>query len=150
MSVWQRFEDPVWRKAAEQQRQGLRDSTWALTDEDTKKERQHKLRVKDWLFKNNLTEELLLNHPSPDDVIIFREIRLSSLFDYFTPSDIACIGALEEQIIIRRKSLNNKHRQKLEQAVIRAQRLQARNLKRLGTLNGKSAYQKYKKEIQEI
>jgi hypothetical protein len=91
-----------------------------------------------------------LNHPSPDDVVIFREIRLSTLFDYFTPSDIAVIGALENHVIIRRKSLNISHRQKLEQAVIRAQRLQARNIRRQGTFNGKAKYQKYKEQISGI
>ena len=149
-TVWQRFQDPAWRKAAEQRPQGSLGSVWHITKTDTKEERQHKLKVKDWLFKNNLTEELLLNHPSPDDVKLLREIRISHLYDYFTPSDIAFIGSIESLVVIKRRSLSITHRAKLEQAVIRADRLYKRQIKRLGTFNGKENYQNYKKQINEI
>lgn len=149
-NVWQRFQDPAWRKAAEQRPQGSLGSAWNITKTDTKQERNHKLKVKDWLFKSNLTEELLLNHPSPDDVKLLREIRISHLYDYFTPSDVSMLGAVEDLVVIKRRSLTLSHRAKLEQAVIRAQRLYQRQIKRLGTNNGKTNYQNYKEKIKGI
>ena len=150
MNTWDRFQDPAWRKAAEQRPQGSLGSVWHITKTDTSQERQHKLKVKDWLFQSNLTEELLLNHPSPDDIILLREIRLSHLYDYFTPSDIAYIGSIESLVVIKRNSLTLTHRARLEQAVIRAERLNKRQIKRLGTFNGKTNYQNYKEKIKNI
>lgn len=149
-NTWNRFQDPAWRKAAESRPQGSLGSVWHITKTDTKKEKQHKLKVKDWLFKNNLTEELLLNHPSPDDIKILQEIRTSHLYDYFTPSDIAFIGSIESIVVLKRKSLTLSHRSKLEHAVMRAQRLYQRQLKRKGTFNGKEAYAEYKQQISGI
>ena len=149
-NVWQRFQDPAWRKAAEQRPQGSLGSAWNITKTDTREERKHKLTVKDWLFKNNLTEELLLNHPSPDDIKLLQEIRRSHLYDYFTPSDIAYIGSIESIVVLKRKSLTLTHRARLEQAVIRAERLYNRQLRRKGSFNGKEAYADYKKQISGI
>jgi hypothetical protein len=150
-NTWQRFQDPAWQQAAKQRPQGSLGSVWHITDTDTKPERQHKLRVKDWLFKNNLTEELLLNHPSPDDVKLLRELRTCHLYDYFTPSDIGVMSALEDIVVIKRRSLKLTHRAKLEQAVIRANRLYQRQIKRQTVYNhGQESYQNYKKQINEI
>jgi hypothetical protein len=149
-NVWQKFQDPAWRKAAEQRPQGSLGTAWNITKTDNKQEREHKLTVKDWLFKNNLTEELLLNHPSPDDIKLLQEIRSSYIYDYFTPSDIAYIGSIESIVVLKRRSLTLTHRARLEQAVIKAQRLHQRQIKRLGTFNGKEAYQKYKEKIKDI
>lgn len=150
MTVWQKFQDPVWQQAAKSRPQGSLGTVWHITKTDTRPEREHKLRVKDWLFKNNLTEELLLNHPSPDDVKLLRELRISHLHDYFTPSDIAYIGQVESQVVLKRLSLKITQRARLEQAVIRADRLYKRQLKRQGTLDGKNSYENYKKQIAEI
>ena len=149
-NVWTRFQDPVWRKAAESRPQGSLGSAWNITKTDTKQERKHKLTVKDWLFKNNLTEELLLAHPSPDDIKLLQEIRRSHIYDYFTPSDISMLGAIEDRIVLKRQSLTLSHRSKIEQAVIRAERLYIRQIKRKGTLSGKQAYIDYKKQISGI
>jgi hypothetical protein len=43
MTVWQRFQDPVWRKAAEQRPQGSLGSAWAITKTESKPELRHKL-----------------------------------------------------------------------------------------------------------
>jgi hypothetical protein len=149
-NVWTKFQDPIWRQAAEQRSQTHVGMAWDVTKTDTKQERQHKLTVKDWLFKNNLTEELLLNHPSPDDIKLFQDIRRSDIYDYFTSSDISMIGAIENIVVIKRKSLNSTHRSKIEQAVIRAQRLYKRQIKRLGIRNGREAYTRYKQQISNI
>jgi hypothetical protein len=149
-NVWTRFQDPVWRKAAESRPQGSLGSAWNITKTDTKQERKHKLTVKDWLFKNNLTEELLLAHPSPDDIKLLQEIRRSHIYDYFTPSDISMLGAIEDRIVLKKQSLTLTHRSKIEQAVIRAERLYIRQIKRKGTLSGKQQYEAYKKQISGI
>lgn len=151
-NIWQQFQDPVWRKAAESRKQGSMGTAWGISKTDTKQQRQHKLRVKDWLFQNNLTEELLLNHPSPDDVKLMREIRISHLYDYFTPSDIGMLNAIEDLVVLKRRSLTLSHRSKIEQAVIRAQRLYKRNIPRKGfSMNNNSIeYQNYKKRIKAI
>lgn len=151
-NVWQRFQDPAWRKAAESRPQGSLGSAWNITKTDTKQQRQHKLTVKDWLFKNNLTEELLLNHPSPADIKLFQEIHRSHLYDYFTPSDIGMLNAIEDLIVLKRRSLTLSYRSKIEKAVIRAQRLYTRNIPRRGfTMNNNSKeYQQYKQKISGI
>ena len=149
-NVWQRFQDPVWRRAAEQRPQGSLGSAWNITKTDSKEERKHKLTVKDWLFKNKLTEELLLNHPSPDDIKLLKEIRCSHIYDYFTPSDISMLGAVEDLIVLKRRSLTLSHRSKIEQAVIRAERLYIRQIKRKGTLSGRQQYEQYKQQISGI
>jgi hypothetical protein len=146
-NVWNKFQDPAWRTAAEQRPQGSLGSVWNITKTDTKQERQHKLTVKDWLFKNNLTEELLLNHPSPDDIKLLQEIRRSHIYDYFTPSDISMLGAVEDLVVLKRRSLSLTHRSKIEQAVIRAERLYIRRIKRKGTNSGKQAFAEYKQQI---
>lgn len=149
-SVWQRFDDPTWRQAAEQRQHKDIGGSWQVAKTDNKKTKQHKLRVKDWLFKNNLTEELLLNHPSPDDVKLFQDIRLSCVYDYFDPSDIAQLGALEERVIIRRQSLTKIHLEKINNSVKRAQRLYLRGIRRLGILNGREEYVKYKEQVKKV
>jgi len=149
-NIWNKFQDPAWRKAAESRPQGSLGTVWHITKTDTKQEKKHKLKVKDWLFKNNLTEELLLNHPSPDDIKLLQEIRTSHIYDYFTPSDIAMLGAIEDLVVIKRRSLTLTHKSKLEHAVIRAQRLYQRQIKRKGTFNGKEAYAEYKQQISGI
>lgn len=149
-NVWQRFQDPVWQQAAKNRPQGSLGSVWHITKTDSKEQRQHKLRVKDWLFTNNLTEELLLNHPSPDDVKLLKELRISYLYDYFTPSDVAKIGCIENRVVLNKRSLTITDRTKLEQAVIRAERLYKRHVKRLGKYSTKQQWQHYKQQIQGI
>ena len=148
-NVWQRFEDGAWRLAAEQRQHKDIGGTWKIEKTDTKKERQHKLKVKDWLFKSNLTEELLLNHPSPDDVKLFQDIRLSCVYDYFDSSDISMLGALEERVIIRRQSLTKIHLEKINNSVKRAERLYLRGIRRQGIGNGRTEYIKYKAEVKK-
>jgi hypothetical protein len=151
-NVWQRFQDPTWRKAAESRPQNSMGMAWGIKKTDTKELRKHKLTVKDWLFKNNLTEELLLNHPSPDDIKLLQEIRISHIYDYFAPSDIGMLNAIEDRIVLKRKSLTLTHRAKIEHAVIRAQRLYTRNIPRKGFAmnNNNKEYQQYKQKISGI
>ena len=91
-----------------------------------------------------------MNHPRPDDIKLLKEIRTSHIYDYFTPSDISMLGATEDRIVLKRKSLTLTHRAKIEQAVIRAERLYIRQIKRKGTLSGKQQYEKYKNQISGI
>ena len=150
MNVWTRFQDPAWRKASEQQQHKNVGMMYDVKPADLKPERQHKLKVKDWLFKNNLTEELLLNHPSPADIKLFQEIRRSNIYDYFDSSDIAMLGCIEERIVIRRQSLKPEHLDKINHAVVRAERLYKRGIKRQGILNGKQKYLDYKEQVKKV
>jgi hypothetical protein len=146
-NTWQRFQNPVWQKAREQ-RKGTMGTAWGIRKSKSKPEREHEYRVKDWLFKNNLTEQLLLEHPSPDDIVLMREIRISYLWSYFTPSDVAIIANIENRIVMRRRSLTLRDRSRIELAVIRAQRLYNRQLKRISVRDGREQYQAYKQAIQ--
>jgi len=149
-NVWQRFEDGAWRKAAEGKSHKGIGGSWKIENTDTKKEKQHKLKVKDWLFKNNLTEELLLNHPSPDDIKLFQDIRMSCIYDYFDPSDMAMLGAYEERVVIRRLSLTNIHLEKINNSVKRAERLYLRGIRRKGIRNGREEYVEYKELVKKV
>ena len=146
-NTWQRFQNPVWQKAHEQ-RKGTMGTAWGIRKSKSKPEREHEYRVKDWLFKNNLTEQLLLEHPSPDDIVLMREIRISYLWSYFTPSDVAIIANIENRVVMRRRSLTLRDRSRIELAVIRAERLYNRQLKRISVRDGREQYQAYKQAIQ--
>jgi hypothetical protein len=130
-NVWQRFEDPVWRKAAEQRQHKDIGVMYEVKNTDTKKERQHKRRVTDFLFKSNLNEELLLNHPSPADVKFFMDIRKMAIWDYFDASDITKLSHIERKVVRERRSLSEQNLKFINDSISRAQRLQHRDLKRV-------------------
>jgi hypothetical protein len=109
---------------------------------------KHESRVKDFLHSNNLNEHTLMQDNYTDRAILNR-VRTNEIFDYFTPSDAGFWSALNS-IVVRGKKLKPKHFVKLEQAMIRAQRLQSRNLRRLGYQNGAQAYADYKQKIDTI
>ena len=130
-NVWQRFQDPVWQKAAEQRSQGTMGMAWGITKTDNKKERDHKRRVTDFLFKSNLSEELLLKHPNPDHVKFFQDIRQMAIWDYFDASDISKLCAIERKVVRQLKSLTEQNLKFINDSISRAKRLQHRNLKRI-------------------
>jgi len=104
---------------------------WAITKTDSKKERQHKQRVTDFLFKGNLNEELLMTHPSPDDVKFFMDLRKMSIWDYFDASDITKISHIERKVVREKKSLNQQNLKFINESITRATRLQHSNIKRI-------------------
>jgi hypothetical protein len=148
-NVWQKFQDPAWRKAAEQRPQGSLGSAWAITKTDTKKERRHKQRVTDFLFKNNLTEELLLSHPTPDDVKFFKDLRQMAIWDYFDASDISKLAHIERRVVRERKSLTEQNLKFINDSISRAKRLQHHQLKRIqgGDKIKREVYQSQVKKI---
>jgi hypothetical protein len=149
MTIWSKFEDPVWRKQAEQKTHKGIGGTWAKEDKDTKKEKQHKLKVTDFLFKSNLTEELLLKHPSPDDVKFFQDLRKSSLWDYFDASDISKLSRIEYHIVRQYKSLTEQNLKFINDGISRAKRLQHRDLKRVQGGKDKQKLEKYKQQVKK-
>jgi hypothetical protein len=150
MNVWTRFQDPAWRKAAESRPQGSLGTVWHITKTDDKKTKQHKLKVKDWLFKSNLTEELLLSHPTPDDVKFFQDIRKLAIWDYFDPSDMAKLANIEKRVIQNRKSLTEVNLKTINDSISRAKRLQHHDIKRIGVNHGKEKYENYKDTVKKI
>lgn len=150
MNVWRKFEDSVWRKQAEQLQHKNAGGTWQVEKTDDKQTKQHKLKIKDWLFKSNLTEELLLNHPTPDDVKLFQDLRRCDIWNYFDPSDICKISGIEAHVIHNRKSLNDKQLKKINDCITRAKRLKHRELRRVGMYSGKENYEKYKQEVKKV
>jgi hypothetical protein len=130
-NVWQRFQDPVWRKAAESRPQGTMGMAWGITKTDDKKQRQYKQRVTDFLFKSNLNEELLMTHPSPDDVKFFMDLRQLAIWDYFDASDISKLAHIERKVVREKKSLSEQNLKFINDSISRAQRLQHKNIKRI-------------------
>jgi len=130
-NVWTRFQDPAWRKAAESRPQGSMGMAWAIKKTDDKKQRQHKQRVTDFLFKSNLNEELLLSHPSPDDVKFFMDIRRLDIWDYFDASDISKLSHIERKVVRERRSLSKENLKFINECITRAKRLQHSNIKRV-------------------
>jgi len=150
-NVWTRFQDPAWRKAAEQRPQGSLGTAWAITKTDTKKQRNHKQRVTDFLFKSNLNEELLMTHPSPDDVKFFMDLRKMSIWDYFDASDISKLSHIERKVVREKKSLNQQNLKFINDSISRAKRLQNQNIKRIqgGDIHRREQYkQQVKKAYQ--
>jgi len=151
-NVWTRFEDGAWRKAAEQRQHKDIGGTWKINNTDTKKEKQHKRRVTDFLFKSNLNEELLLSHPTPADVKFFMDIRQMAIWDYFDASDISKLANIENMVVIKRKSLTESNLKFINDSISRAKRLQHHNLKRIqgGDINRREEYKaKVRKIYQE-
>lgn len=138
MNVWDKFQEPAWQQAALRRGPPKEENLWAITRAsdydnkpmDTAKERRHKLKVKDWLFTNNLTEELLLNHPEPDAVKLLREIQTNVIWDYFNAKDRGFVNAINDQVILKRQVLKEQHKERLLMSVIRAQRLYKRQQKK--------------------
>jgi hypothetical protein len=147
MTIWQRFEDPVWRKAAEQKKHTGFGGTWQIERTDTKKQRQHKQKVTDFLFKSNLTEELLLKHPNPDHVKFFQDIRQMAIWDYFDASDISKLSHIERKVVRELKSLTEQNLKFINDSISRAKRLQHHNVKRI--TNGKKSYEDYKLQVKK-
>ena len=108
---------------------------------------KHENQVKNFLHSKNLTEHTLMQDNFKDRAVL-QQVRANPIFDYFTPSDVAFYGAIFEQVQ-RGKKIKPQHLIKLEQALIRAQRLQSRNLKRVGHQN-KQQYSYYKQAIQKL
>ena len=150
MTIWQRFQDPTWRSQAEKLQHKNAGGTWQVERTDDKKVKQHKLRVTDFLFKSNLTEELLLKHPTPDDVKFFQDIRRCDIWDYFDPSDMAKIAHMEKRIVRQFKSLTEKDLKVLNDSISRAKRLQHKDIKRIGAMMGKENYENYKQEVKKV
>lgn len=149
MNVWSRFQDPVWRKAAESRPQGSLGTAWAITKTDDKKQRQHKQRVTDFLFKSNLTEELLLSHPQPDHVKFFQDLRRLAIWDYFDASDISKLSHIERKVVREKKSLNEQNLKFINDSISRAKRLQHYNLKRVQG-GDKILREQYKSQVRKI
>lgn len=149
MTIWQRFEDPVWRKAAEQKKHTGIGGTWQVERTDTKKQRQHKQKVTDFLFKSNLTEELLLKHPNPDHVKFFQDIRQMAIWDYFDASDISKLAHIERKVVRELKSLTEQNLKFINDSISRAKRLQHHNLKRVQG-GDKDKREIYKEEVRKL
>lgn len=149
MTIWTKFEDPVWRKQAEQKTHKGIGGTWSKEPGDTKKEKQHKLKVTDFLFKSNLTEELLLKHPSPDDVKFFQDIRQMAIWDYFDASDISKLCSIERKVVRQLKSLTEQNLKFIHDSISRAKRLQHRNLKRIQG-GDKIKRENYKQQVKKV
>jgi hypothetical protein len=148
-NVWQRFQDPVWRKTAESRSQGSMGMAWGITKTDTKKQRQHKQRVTDFLFKSNLNEKLLMTHPSPDDVKFFQDLRRLAIWDYFDASDISKLSNIERKVVRKLQSLTEQNLKFINDSISRAKRLQHHNLKRIQG-GDKILREEYKSQVRKI
>lgn len=148
-NVWTRFQDPAWRKAAESRPKGSMGMAWGITKTDSKKERQHKQRVTDFLFKSNLNEELLLSHPSPDDVKFFMDLRQLAIWDYFDASDISKLAHIERKVVREKRSLSQENLKFINDSISRAKRLQHHNLKRIQGGN-KILREEYKSQVRKV
>lgn len=149
MTIWKKFEDPVWRKQAEQKTHKGIGGTWKVERTDTKKQRQHKLKVTDFLFKSNLTEELLLKHPTPDHVKLFQDLRNNILWDYFDPSDLAKLTNIERKVVRDLKSLSQANLKFIQDSISRALRLKHRDLKRIQGGTDKIKRENYKLQVKK-
>lgn len=150
MTIWQKFEDPIWRKQAEQRKHTGIGGTWQVEKTDDKKTRQHKLRVTDFLFKSNLFEELLLKHPTPDDVKLFQDLRKNTLWDYFDSSDISKLACIESKVVRQLKSLTEQNLKFINDSISRAKRLQHRELKRIQGGKDKLKRENYKQLVKKV
>lgn len=148
-NVWTRFQDPVWRKAAESRPKGSMGMAWAITKTDDKKQRQHKQRVTDFLFKSNLNEELLLSHPSPSDVKFFMDLRRLAIWDYFDASDISKLSHIERKVVREKRSLSQQNLKFINDSISRAKRLQHHNLKRIQG-GDKILREEYKAQVRKV
>ncbi len=150
MTIWQKFEDPIWRSEAEKRQHSGVGGTWKVEKTDDKKTRQHKLRVTDFLFKSNLTEELLLKHPTPDDVKLFQDLRKNTLWDYFDSSDISKLANIENKVVRQLKSLTEENLKFINDCISRAKRLKHRNLKRIQGGTDKLKRENYKQLVEKV
>jgi len=148
-NVWQRFQDPAWRKAAESRPQNSMGMAWGITKTDNKKQRQHKQQVTDFLFKSNLNEELLMTHPTPADVKFFMDIRQLAIWDYFDASDISKLAHIERKVVREKKSLSEQNLKFINDSISRAKRLQHNNLKRIQG-GDKIIREEYKSKVKKV
>jgi hypothetical protein len=108
---------------------------------------KHENQVKNFLHSKNLTEHTLMQDNFKDRAVL-QQVRANPIFDYFTPSDASYYCGLNG-MVMRGKKLKLQHFVKLEKALITAQRLQSRNLKRQSPHNPQE-YKDYKKQIDTI
>ncbi len=149
MTIWSKFEDPVWRKQAEQYQHKDAGGTWKVDKKDHPLLKKHKLKVTDFLFKSNLTEELLLKHPTPDDVKFFQDLRNNTLWDYFDASDITKLSHIEGKVVRQLKSLTEQNLKFINDSISRAKRLQHHNLKRVQG-GDKDKREIYKEQVRKL
>lgn len=142
-TVWQRFQDPAWRKAAEQKQHKNIGMAWDIKTTDTKKEKQHKIRTKQFLMTKGLNEEKMLNEANPMDIALMNDIIKMEVIDYISDKKIAHFNHLKNQVLVKKQALTDDQLQQLSYILQNAQRKQNRANHRVN-----KTYEEYKMNIE--
>lgn len=145
MTIWQKFEDPVWRSAAEKRKHTGIGGTWQVESTDSREVRKHKRQTQKFLKNKGLTEETLFTAASPQDIALFHDILKMNVIGWISAKKIAHFNHLKNQVLIKRRALTEEELKQLSYILYNANRKKLRQIHS----TEKKTYEQHKEYIEK-
>lgn len=150
MTIWQRFQDPVWKSQAEKLQHKNAGGTWQVEKTDDKKTKQHKNRTNQFLMSKGLNEEKLFKEANVTDIALMNDILKMEVIDYISDHKVPHFNHLKNQVLVKKQALTDEQLQQLSYILQNAQRkqLNAKTKEKRAIHRTKKTYEQYKANIE--